>query len=313
VEKSIKPYEGERSSVGAGIRQVTKEAVRKRLLADVPVGVSLSGGLDSSIVTLCARSYLDQLHTFAVGMAGGSDLEAARLVSQTIGTTHHELIYSDQEMRQVLPEVVRSLETFDPALVRSAFPNWFLAKLASQEVKVMLTGEGADELYAGYDYLGGYRDPATLQRELIQITRNLHNTNLQRADRLSMAFGLEARVPFLDTESVAFALGLPAAWKVHARRAPKQLLRHAYRDHLPDSIVDRPKLKFSQGAGSSSIFWDVANATVSNRDFNFEMHRMKAAWGYDLPNKEALYYYRILREVLDDPIIFSQIAPSRSL
>ena len=174
---------------------ILREAVVKRLMADVPVGVSLSGGLDSSIVTLLAKEGLidkgqDVLHSFGVGVAGSEDLAAAREVAAFLGTRHHERVYDTQEMLDILPEVLYSLESCDPALVRSAIPNYFLAELAAEEVKVMLTGEGADELYAGYDYLRDFAQAEQLQQEMEYIVGALHNTNLQRADRMSMRFGL---------------------------------------------------------------------------------------------------------------------------
>jgi asparagine synthase (glutamine-hydrolysing) len=223
-------------------------------MADVAVGVSLSGGLDSSIVTLLAREGVEDLHSFGVGVAGSEDLAAARQVASFLGTHHHEFVYTEHDIEAVLPDVLYYLESFDPALVRSAIPNYFLARLAVEHVKVMLTGEGADELYAGYAYLNDFTDPAALQEELVGITAALHNTNLQRTDRMSMAHGLEARVPFLDVQSVALALRMPPTWKVHtSERPPKALLRQAFAAHLPAEIINRPKQKFSQGAGSADL------------------------------------------------------------
>jgi asparagine synthase (glutamine-hydrolysing) len=216
-------------------------------------------------------------------------------------------------MVDALPEVLYYLESFDPALVRSAIPNYFLAKLASEYVKVMLTGEGADEIYAGYDYLARYEVPDELQNEMIQITNALHNTNLQRADRMSMAFGLEARVPFLDVQSIALALGIPADWKLHHEQTPKALLREAFVADLPHEIVNRPKQKFSMGAGSSDLITQHAETEISNQEFLSERKRLKEEWDYSLQNKEALYYYRILRDFYEDESILPNMGKSRSL
>jgi asparagine synthase (glutamine-hydrolysing) len=172
------------------IRVTMKEAVRKRLLADVPVGISLSGGLDSSIIAMLANQETTQLHSFAVGMEGSEDLTAARKMAGLLGTQHHERVYTEHEILTALPKAIYHLESFDPALVRSAIPNFFLAEMASTYVKVILTGEGADEIYAGYDYFCSIESPEELQDEMIDITLGLHNTNLQRADRISMAFGV---------------------------------------------------------------------------------------------------------------------------
>ncbi|MFZ6027599.1 MAG: asparagine synthase B [Chloroflexota bacterium] len=313
IPRKISPIEDEQVAVER-IRETLQQAVQKRLMSDVPLGVSLSGGLDSSIVTFLAREGKPGLNSFAVGIEGSSDLAAARLVSRAIGTRHHEYVYSLDEIKQALPEILYYLESFDPALVRSAVANYFLARLAAEHVKVFLTGEGADELYAGYAYLNQFETAEALQAELIYITSALHNTNLQRADRLSMAFGLEARVPFLDTASVALAFSLPTAKKLRRSDWPeKALLRHAFADDLPQSIVSRPKLKFSKGAGSSELIAQEATATISNEEFLAEQKRLKAMWDYPLKNKEALYYYQILRQFYADEWILPGMGKSRSL
>ena len=287
--------------------------MKKRLLADVPVGISLSGGLDSSIVALLASQETDHLNSFAVGMEGSEDLEAARKMARILRTRHHERIYSEEEMVQALPDVIYHLESFDVALVRSAIPNYFLSELASRHVKVILTGEGADEIYAGYDYLRRFDEEDQLQQELVNITASLHNTNLQRADRVAMAFGLEARVPFLDRASVDLALSLPPAWKTHRNQTPKALLRRAFADELPPEIAARPKQKFSKGAGSSDIFARIAEQEISEAELASERSRIMIQWVYRLANKEELYYYRILRKHYDDQWIFPSMGHSRSL
>jgi asparagine synthase (glutamine-hydrolysing) len=296
------------------IKSVLQSAVRKRLMSDVPVGVSLSGGLDSSIVSWLASRDIPNLNTFAVGVEGSQDIQAARFAARAIGTIHHECVYSFDEMKSVLPEVIYHLESFDPALVRSAIPNYFLARLAAGHVKVFLTGEGADELYAGYAYLNRFSRPEALRDELVQITAALHNTNLQRADRLSMAFGLEARVPFLDLQSVALSFKLPIAQKIHQHaRLEKALLREAFQNALPQKIVNRRKQKFSQGAGSSDYFAHEANQVITHKDFKSEQVRLKRDWGYRLQNKEALYYYRVLRQFYKDEWILPGMGVSRSI
>jgi asparagine synthase (glutamine-hydrolysing) len=313
IEETVRPFAGSEAEARPLIKSALREAVRKRLLADVPVGVSLSGGLDSSIVSMLACEGTDQLHSFAVGVDGSADLDAARKMAGVLHTQHHELVYYEEDMARALPDVLYHLETFDPALVRSAIPNYFLAKLASQYVKVFLTGEGADEVYAGYDYLRDYDSPDDLQQEMIHITEALHNTNLQRADRMSMAFGLEARVPFLDVKSVALALGFPAEWKLHRGRVPKHLLRQAFADDLPAEIVNRPKQKFSIGAGSSDLIAQRAETKISDEEFQCESRRLKGEWDYSLQNKEALFYYNTLRAFYDDKWIFPTMGKSRSL
>lgn len=295
------------------IRSALQAAVQKRLLADVPVGISLSGGLDSSIVAMLANAGTEHLHSFAVGMDGSEDLQAARKMAEVLGTRHHERVYTEQEMLDVLLKVIYHLESFDPALVRSAIPNYFLADMASKYVKVILTGEGADEIYAGYDYLRSYENPEMLQKEMVGITSALHNTNLQRADRVAMAFGLEARVPFLDIRSVALGLGLPAQWKTHRDKPAKFLLRKSFSGDLPEEITNRPKQKFSKGAGSSDVIAKKVEQEITDQEFHSERARLLYEWNYRMPNKEALYYYRILSENFQDQWIFPTMGQSRSL
>lgn len=313
IRKTIQPFSGSEADALPLIRETLYNAVQKRLLSDVPVGVSLSGGLDSSIVSMLACKGTEQLHSFAVGVEGSEDLAAAQQMSEFLNTQHHQLIYNEADMVKALPEVLYYLETFDPALVRSAIPNYFLARLTSDHVKVFLTGEGADEIYAGYEYLSEFTQPEALQNETIEITEALHNTNLQRADRMSMAFGLEARVPFLDVKSVATALGFPPAWKLHNGRVPKHLLRQAFADELPENIVHRPKQKFSKGAGSSDLIAELAEREISDADFLSESKRLQDRWNYTLKNKEALYYYNTIREHYDDTFLFNTMGHSRSL
>ena len=296
------------------IVNILREAVHKRLMADVPLGVSLSGGLDSTIVAALAREGLDELHTFAVGMEGSEDIAASLVAAEALNTIHHTLVYTDQDMLDALPDVIYHLESYDPALVRSAIPNYFLAKMTSDYVKVFLTGEGADELYAGYDYLSRYTDAPALDTELRAITSALHNTNLQRADRLSMAWSLEARVPFLDTQSISLAFSLPTEWKLQNNgRTPKALLRQAFSGLIPDEIAWRPKQKFSHGAGSRDVILEHANDKIGDGEFARERERVAREWNYTLPNKEALFYYKMMREHFSDDQIMPGMGHSRSL
>ena len=276
------------------------------------MGVSLSGGLDSSLVAAFAREGRDELNTFVVGVPGGDDLAASQDMAKYLGTRHHHYEYSFDEMVEVLPEVIYHLESFDAALVRSAIPNYFLAKLASQHVKVMLTGEGADELYAGYEYFNTFEDPEALQDEMETVTGNLHNTNLQRADRMSMAHGLEARVPFLDQEFVDFSLALPASWKMHGDdRAEKELLRKACKDVIPEDILNRPKKKFSDGAGSIDMLGEYANRKICDEEFVKHRNVRK---GFTLRSKEELYYYQIFKDIFGESLdVLHEVGRTRSV
>ncbi|MGI8727968.1 MAG: asparagine synthase-related protein, partial [Solirubrobacterales bacterium] len=230
-------------------------AVEREMMADVPVGVFLSGGLDSSVVAAIAARRLaeegEALQTFAVGTEQSPDLLAAREVAEFLGSSHHERIYEPHELEAVLPDVIRAIESYDPSLVRSALPNYLLAEMTSQHVKVVLTGEGADELFAGYEYVRAIDDHGELHTELVRTISELHSLNLQRADRVTMAHGLEARVPFLDLDMVAFALSLPPEWKMTPPgEQEKKLLRKAFEGWIPDSILWRKKAQFGDGSGA---------------------------------------------------------------
>lgn len=280
-------------------REVLCAAVESQMMGDVRVGVFLSGGLDSSIVAAIASDYLrargQRLITFAVGTADSSDLAAARRVSAFLDTEHHERVYGAAEALERVPEVVRTIEHFDPSLVRSAVPNLMVAELAAEHVKVVLTGEGADEIFAGYEYLSEIDDPAVLHAEIVRIIEGLHNLNLQRCDRVTMANGLEARVPFLDRSVIASGLRLPPALKLAGPGVPeKRVLREAFRGWLPEDILWRVKEEFGDGSGAADVLTDRLEASISDAEFEAE----RAAVDPHLRTKEELAYYRIWREHL---------------
>jgi asparagine synthase (glutamine-hydrolysing) len=282
------------------IRRRLDSAVVKRLMGDVPVGVYLSGGLDSSIVAAIMRPHSVNLHSFAAGMEGSADLAAARHVARFLGTEHHELVYTADDVESALPEVIRHLESFDAPLVRSAVPMYFVSRLAAESVKVVLSGEGADELFAGYSYLSGMDDGARLRKELAEITVRLQDTNLQRADRMSMAHGLEARVPFLDLDLVRYVSRLPIGMIEQRKNRPeKWLLREASRGLIPPETLERKKMKFSEGAGSADVISERVKEAISRERFEREKRSLP---GLELRSPEELYYYHIWRDVMGSGI-----------
>jgi asparagine synthase (glutamine-hydrolysing) len=292
----------------AGTRQVLVRAVERQMMGDVPVGVFLSGGLDSSLVAAIAARWCERhgtrLHTFAVGTAASPDLAAAREVAEHLGTLHHEHVYDDAEALAALPGVVRAIESFDPGLVRSAVPNFLLARMTAEHVKVVLTGEGADELFAGYDYLREFETPEALHAELERTVRSLHNLNLQRCDRVTMAHSLEARVPFLDLEVIRWALRLPAEAKlVRPDRPEKALLREAFAGWLPDHLLWRTKAEFGDGSGARDVLSAKVEAGITDAEFEAE----RGAVEPPLRTKEELAYYRVWREHLQG------VSPERTL
>jgi asparagine synthase (glutamine-hydrolysing) len=274
----------------AGLRTRLNEAVVKRLMAEVPLGSFLSGGLDSSLITALIKEHKEQLHTFSVSLPESNDRQYANLVSRYLGTTHHEVIVTPRELWDAIPEIIYFLESFDRSLVRSAVANYFLAKLAVTEVKVALTGEGADELFAGYAYLERFPNGDSLQQELWRITKELHNTNLQRVDRMTMVHGLEARVPFLDRKMIAWAMQIPPHFKRNTAGITKWCLREAFRGKrlLPDEILDREKEKFAEGTGVAKALAEIAEEQVSDGSYLRELER-----GTPLRSKEEYYYFQI--------------------
>ncbi|WP_158735751.1 asparagine synthase B [Alteribacillus sp. YIM 98480] len=271
-------------------------AVDKRLLADVEVGVLLSGGLDSSLIAALAKKLHKEKHplkSFCVGSEGSEDLKRARDVAEAIGTEHYEYVYTKEELLEIIPTVIYYLESFEPSLVRSALPNYFVSKLAAQHVKVILSGEGADELFAGYDYLKDFTKTKTLNDEIIRIINTLHNVNLQRADRMSMAHSLELRVPFLDLKLIDYALKVPAELKLHSdQRMEKWLLRKSFEGMLPEHVLWRKKEEFSEGSGALDILEIHANNAISEE----EMNRLNKLAPVNLRSKQEAMYYRIFKE-----------------
>lgn len=316
-------------AVAAELRLVLEEAVSKWMVADVEVGSFLSGGLDSSIIAaLAARSLArqpgqPQLKTFSVGLPGSPDPLAARRVADHIGSEHYHLEFSAADLAAALPQVIYHLESADVDLVRSAIPTHFATTVARRNVKAVLTGEGADELFAGYAYHHDYAGrPRALADELTRSLRSMHNINLQRVDRITMAQGLEARTPFLDRDLIDFAQTIPASVKMFVEpdstesplrpngpedtsrpsakstESPlrpsgrttieKWILRKAVEDLLPPDLVWRKKAQFDEGTGTVDVLQDaLAIATGRSGPFSRE--------------QEAAVYEQILREQFQEP------------
>ncbi len=291
------------------LRTTLERAVVKRLMSDVPVGAFLSGGLDSSIIAALARPHLDELHTFSVGFEGSPDLAAARRVSRVLDTVHHEYVISTDELLDKLPEIVYHLESYDLDLVRSAIPCYFTARLAAEHVKVILTGEGADELFAGYRYYRDIEDGRRLHDELRRSVLTLHDVNLQRVDRLTMAHSVEGRVPFLDAEMIELAQRIPPEQKLHRQNGDvieKWILRTACEGLLPAEIVWRDKAQFDEGSGTvAALGWTVGRAMTTGESFEY-------ATGYrdaNLRSPEECFYHKLLREAYGDAeVIFNNVA-----
>ena len=291
----ISHYERDVDRITARLREKLTKAVRKRLMSDVPLGVFLSGGIDSSIIAAVAREHFNRLNSFSVGMEGATDLIYARKVADFLGTDHHEYIYSRDEVVRVLPYVIYHLESFDPPLVRSAIPTYFVSRLASDYVKVILTGEGSDEVFAGYHYFRQIDEEESLHEESIRIISGLHNLNLQRVDRATMAHSIEGRVPFLDLDFVEYATAIDPKLKLAGEnRMEKWLLRKAFAGYLPDEVLWRTKMEFADGCGSAQLIADFAQSEISDAEFD-EARRKFEQIG--ISSKEELYYFKIFRSL----------------
>ena len=290
------PVERTEADHVALVRKGLEDAVASHLMSDVPVGAFLSGGLDSSVIAAIARRHVEELHTFSVGLPGSRDIEAARRVAAHIGSIHHEYLMTPAEVVETLPEIVHALESFDQDLVRSAIPTYFCSRLAAGFVKVILTGEGADELFAGYDYHKTLGDPLTLHRELSRSVAALHNINLQRVDRLTMLHSLEGRVPFLDTAFIALALSVPPELKIvtmpDGRRMEKWVLRRACEDLLPADIVWRTKEQFDEGSGTIELLDEALEPLLRDADLDAYRRSIKEP----VRSAEEALYHRMLSD-----------------
>jgi len=286
----LPPLNDTPEKIAQGLRYRLEKAIEKR--ADSGnVGAWLSGGLDSSALAALACRHSHPLHTFTAGLPDAPDVIHAQIVADFLHSEHHVRSVQMKDMLAVLPEGIYHLESFDAWLVRSSVMNYLVAQLASDYVPAVFSGEGGDELFAGYDYLKSLDTPQ-LPDELIDITSRLHNTALQRVDRCASAHGTVAHVIFLDPDVVDYALRIPAEYKLR-NNVEKWILRQAVADILPASVVNRTKAKFWEGAGVESLLADHAEKSIRDADFARERYLSN---GWILNTKEELLYYRVFCE-----------------
>ncbi|MBK7173847.1 MAG: asparagine synthase [Bacteroidales bacterium] len=277
------------------LRNLLNDSIKRRIQTDT-IGSWLSGGLDSSTIAALARPHVKTLHTFAGGLKGAPDLKHAQDVASYIGSHHHEAIITLDNMLKILPDVIYQLESFDALLVRSSIINLSVAWAASEYVSEVFTGEGGDELFAGYAYLKEI-PVSLLNKELLNITQNLHNTALQRVDRTASSFGTKAHVIFADPEVFEFALSIPVELKIKDG-IEKWILRRAMDNLLPERVVNRTKSKFWEGSGVGTLLWEHAYNTITDQDF---LKERKLKNGWLLNTKEELFYYRYFKEQFGEP------------
>jgi asparagine synthase (glutamine-hydrolysing) len=291
-----------------GLRASMEDAVKSHLMTDVPYGVLLSGGLDSSITAALAALHANmrvedderspawwpQLHSFAVGLEGSPDLEAAQLAADHIGTVHHGFTFTIQEGLDALDEVIYHLETYDVTTIRAATPMYLLArKIHAMGIKMVLSGEGADEIFGGYLYFHKAPDAQAFHEETVRKISRLHSYDCLRANKAMAAWGVEARVPFLDTHFLDVAMRInPADKMISSGKMEKQILREAFTDLLPEEIAWRQKEQFSDGVGYGWIdgLKDHAQAQVSEAD----MRRAAGRFPFNTPASKEAYYFRCL-------------------
>jgi asparagine synthase (glutamine-hydrolysing) len=292
------------------LREALEAAVKRQLMSDVPYGVLLSGGLDSSVVSAITQTYAKhriendgetgawwpQLHSFAVGLAESPDLVAAQKVADAIGTIHHPIVYTFQEGLDAIKEVIYHLETYDITTIRSATPMYLMArKIKAMGIKMVLSGEGADELFGGYLYFHKAPNAQAFHEELVRKLDKLHLFDCLRANKAMAAWGLEARVPFLDKEFMDVAMRInPEAKMSKDGRIEKHILRQAFEHKLPKEVAWRQKEQFSDGVGYSWI--DGLKEHAGKHVDDVQLANAKFRFPYNTPETKEAYFYRCFFE-----------------
>ena len=272
------------------IRSIDKRIPKDR--PNIKIGAWLSGGLDSSIIAALLKQRNVDIHTFAVGFEGAKDLEAARIVSKHLGTIHKEYILNEDILFSLVPETIYILESFDAPLVRSTLGNIIASKMSSG-TDIVFSGEGGDEIFAGYNYFLNFNSKKQIQNGLLKAIKSLHNTALQRVDRSSNFNGVNIKLPMLDEELIDYVLHIPPRFKLnYTMKLTKHILRKLAEKYLPDCIVWRPKDKFWEGSGIYDSLKNRIDCIISDNEF--ENSRILPD-GFKLRNKEEFYYYQIFR------------------
>jgi len=300
------------------LRDALEAAVERQLMADVPYGVLLSGGLDSSIISAVAKKYAakriesgntedawwPQLHSFAVGLEGSPDLIAARKVADHIGTIHHEIHFTVQEGLDAVRDVIYHVETYDVTTIRASTPMYLLSRvIKSMGVKMVLSGEGADEIFGGYLYFHKAPNPEELHKETVRKLDKLHLYDCLRANKSLASWGVEGRVPFLDKEFMDVAMRLNPKDKMAGSngKMEKWILRKAFESYLPESVAWRQKEQFSDGVGYNWI--DSLRAMTTEAVTDEQMAKVAETYPVNPPMNKEEYYYRT---------IFTDFFPSKS-
>lgn len=299
------------------LRRALEDAVERQLMSDVPYGVLLSGGLDSSIISAVAKKFAakrietdnkddawwPQLHSFAIGLEGSPDLAAARNVAKHIDSIHHEINYTVQEGLDAIRDVIYHIETYDVTTVRASTPMYLLARfIKSMGVKMVLSGEGADEIFGGYLYFHKAPNAEEFHKETVRKLNKLHQYDCLRANKSLASWGVEGRVPFLDKEFMDVAMRLNPNDKMAGNgKMEKHILRKAFEEYLPQEIAWRQKEQFSDGVGYNWI--DTLKAIASEKVSDEQMANVKYRFPINPPLTKEEYVYRT---------IYSELFPSDS-
>ena len=290
----------------AEIHDALEASVKRQLMSDVPYGVLLSGGLDSSVISAIAekysttrvenggetKAYWPRLHSFAVGLKGAPDLAKARLVAEHIGTVHHEINYTIQEGLDAIRDVIYFIETYDVTTVRASTPMYLLARvIRSMGIKMVLSGEGADEVFGGYLYFHKAPDAKAFHEETVRKLGKLYMYDCLRANKSLAAWGIEGRVPFLDKEFLDVAMGMNPVLKMCPDKTiEKKVVREAFADLLPEEVAWRQKEQFSDGVGYSWI--DTLKQITASAVSDEQMAHAAERFPINPPQNKEEYYYR---------------------
>ena len=288
------------------LHDALEAAVHRQLMSDVPYGVLLSGGLDSSVTSAIAKKYAEkriesedtqaawwpQLHSFSVGLKGSPDLAAAQLVADHIGTVHHEIEFTIQEGLDAIKDVIYNLETYDITTIRASTPMYLMARvIKSMGVKMVLSGEGADELFGGYLYFHKAPNAKEFHEETVRKLDKLHMYDCLRANKSLAAWGIEGRVPFLDKEFIDVAMRInPEDKMINGERMEKWVIRKAFESYLPESVTWRQKEQFSDGVGYSWI--DTLKEIVESEVSDGHLENAKYKFPIQTPTSKEEFYYR---------------------
>ena len=294
----------------AEVKKALEDAVHRQLMSDVPYGVLLSGGLDSSVTSAIAKKYAQkriesddkseawypQLHSFSVGLEGSPDLAAAKKVADHIGTIHHEIKFTIQEGLDAIKDVIYNIETYDITTIRSSTPMYLMARvIKSMGIKMVLSGEGADEIFGGYLYFHKAPNAEEFHEETVRKLEKLHMYDCLRANKSLMAWGIEGRVPFLDKEFIDVAMRLnPKDKMINGERMEKWIIRKAFEDLLPESVAWRQKEQFSDGVGYDWI--DTLKEVVDKEVTDEQLANAKFRFPIQTPQNKEEFYYRAIFE-----------------